>query len=223
MSLPTSAPERPRDTNHLAFNLGAIALVAATLGVAFAYAVDAAIRARNDIPHLSDETPLSRAIAGVDLEIPRGWFRHDEQQQDGFADQIDLQLRLPLGPSGEARMIDVTLVPRSRVRASARLLDGVYLHQFMAGEVAGPPGLVGKPLRAGEGFQEETVWYDPLSPDPFVAKCNAPVAPGGQPRCLRTVLLEPGVAAVYGFDGDVLDNWRRFDPEVQLRLARIGL
>ena len=67
------------------------------------------------------------------------------------------------------------------------LLDGVYLHQFEDKQLTGPPGLVGKPLTASEGFAGETVWYDALSADPFVAKCLAPVAPGEPTQCLRTV------------------------------------
>src|SRR5690606_11987896 len=135
--------------------------------------------------------------------------------------QIDLRVSLPLGPAGDLREIDITLLPRSSVRASARLLDGVYLHLFQPTELSGPPGLIGKPLKAQNGYEQETVWYDPLSADPFVAKCSAPIAPGLSARCLRAVHLAPGMAAVYAFDGEVLERWRDFDAAVRPLLRRI--
>jgi hypothetical protein len=167
---------------------------------------------------------LTRTIGGKDLEIPQSWFRYAEQRVEGFAKQIDLQLVLPLGPDAAPAIIEVTLMPRSRVRPSARLLDGVYLHQFQSAERNdGPLGLIGKPLQQKDGFEGETVWYDPLSVDPFVAKCVTPVAEGTEARCLRSVYLGPGLAAVYAFSVDVLENWKQFDPELRAQLARIGI
>ena len=92
----------------------------------------------------------------------------------------------------------------------------------MPEELSGPPGLVGKPLTATEGFENETVWYDALSATPFVAKCIA--APDGQgpAQCLRTVALSGGIAAVYSFSADVLDGWKDFDSQLRARLDVIG-
>ena len=134
-----------------------------------------------------------------------------------------MQLVLPLGLNGAPRTIELTLLPRSSARPSASLLDGVYLHMFQTKELSGPHGLVGKPLRAGDGYDGETVWYDPLSADPFVAKCSAPVAPGAEARCLRAVYLAPGIASVYAFGSDVLTNWRSFDSAMRGRLEQIGV
>lgn len=217
-------PSAPRsDASPLGFNIAAIMLVLALCGVALAYAIDAASRQSREAPHrLDEETALTRTIGGRDLEIPLSWFRYAEQRVEGFAKQIDLQLSAPLGPNGEARSIEVTLLPKSRARPSSRLLDGVYLHQFLPRQLLGPPGLVGKPLSGKDGFENETVWYDPLAPDPFVAKCGAPVASGAEVRCLRTVYLGRGIAAVYAFGADVLINWRSFDEVIEPRLASIG-
>jgi hypothetical protein len=66
------------------------------------------------------------------------------------------------------------------------------------------------------------VWYDAISAAPFVAKCIAPVAEGQPGRCIRTVYLGPGIAAIYSFDEDVLANWRLFDAAVQPSLKQIG-
>ena len=211
--------------SSIGFNLIAIALLVALGGIGLAYALDAASRGARTPPHRAvDEVALTRTIGGKDLEIPLSWFRYAEQRVEGFARQIDLQLTLPLGISGTPRPIEVTLLPRSRVRPSSSLLDGVYLHQFQDEERNdGPAGLIGKPLASAEGFQGETVWFDPLSVDPFVAKCVAPVADGAESRCLRTVYLGPGLAAVYAFGADVLGNWKLFDPQMRAMLAKIGI
>lgn len=226
MSAPAAAKTHKAQTHSVAYNLGLIALALLLLGVAIAYAVDAAARAARLPPHrTATDAALTRTIGGKELTIPLSWFRYAEQRGEGFAKQVDLRLTLPLGPEGGARDIDVTLLPRSAARPSARLLDGVYVHLFEEGELsgeAGIEGLIGKPLKATSGYAAETVWYDPISADPFVAKCSAPVAVGSPGRCLRTVHLAPGLAAVYAFDADVLVHWRDFDPALHALLERIG-
>lgn len=223
MSRPSAA--RAPQGHSVGFNLVAIAAMVALAAIALAYAIDAAGRTAGTAPHrVDEEVTLTRTIGGKDLDIPLSWFRYAEQRVEGFAKQIDLQLTLPLGPKASPAVIEVTLMPRSRVRPSSSLLDGVYLHQFGPEERNdGPPGLIGKPLRSAEGFDSETVWYDPLSADPFVAKCVPPVADGTEARCLRSVYLGPGLAAVYAFGADALGNWKLFDREMRALLARIGI
>lgn len=213
-------PASPRP-DGIAFNLGAILVALALVGVGLAYGLDSARRQHK--ASASDEmATIVRTLGGREFAIPASWFRFDDQKVEGFAEAIDLRFTLPLGTNGAPRQIDVQLVPRSRARPSAGLLDGVYVHQFLPQQLQGPPGLVGKPLIPKEGFAGETVWYDALSARPFVAKCMAPVAGSGPARCLRTVLY-PDVAAVYAFDADVLQNWRQFDPEIEALLGRIGI
>lgn len=212
--------------NHgvqLVYNLLTIAAGLAIVGLGFAYGVDALSRLQHQKPAMGDERKLTRTMAGKDLEIPASWFRFDEQKVEGFAKQIDLTLALPLGKDGAPARIEVSLVPQSRVRPSASLLDGVYLHQFSSEQLAGPPGLIGKPLTGAGGFENETVWYDPLSANPFVAKCLAPVSADQPARCLRTVVLIKGMAAIYAFDTDILANWRSFDAEMTSRFSQIGV
>lgn len=207
-------------TGSVWYNLTIILLLVALAGVGAAYLIDAMSRNAR-LTEEGSET-LSRAIGGRTLEIPRHWFRYEEQAAEGFAKQVELRLALPLGAEGAPTTVDVTLVPRSRVRPSANLLDGVYLHQFDNEQLVGPPGLVGKPLKPGNGYDGEVVWYDPVSPAPFVAKCGAPVEAGATAICLRMVYLAPGMAAIYSFDPEVLANWRSFDEVVGERLALIG-
>lgn len=218
MTLPAAADTAKETRHSIAFNLGAIALVLAVAGLGLAYAIDAAGRAgREDLTGT-----VSRTLGGRELTVPAAWLREDAERSAGFAKQVDIGLFLPLGPEAATREIDITLVPRSRARPSASLLDGVYLHQFMPEQLSGPPGLIGKPLMPIEGYENETVWYDAISAAPFVAKCIAPVLEGQPGRCIRTVYLGTGVAAIYSFDEDVLANWRLFDAAVQPSLRQIG-
>lgn len=198
-------------------------MVLALAGIGVAYSIDAAARTASQQAHrLDTSTTLSRSLGDRELEIPLSWFRYEEQRADGFAKQIDLRLELPLGAGSRTAVVDVTLLPRSRARPSASLLDGVYLHQFGAEQVFGPPGLIGKPLRPGEGYTDETVWFDALAASPFVAKCSRPIAGSGSGQCLRTVHLGPGIAAVYAFPEDVLGRWREFDGVLEGPLRAIG-
>lgn len=205
----------------MGFNLGALALAVFAVALGAAYLLDLAKRQANP-PVSQGGATLVRTLGGHDLQIPRSWFRYDAQQVDGFVKEIDLRLEVPLGAGGHMTTIDVTLTQRSRVRPSATLLDGVYLHEFLPDQLSGPPGLVGKPLRPEDGFQGETVWYDALSPNPFVAKCSKPVDTSQPAQCLRTAYLAPGIAAIYAFGEDVLANWRQFDALVAPPLRQIG-
>ena len=211
--------ESANESGHsIAFNLGAIALIVAVAALGLAYGIDATGRAEHETP----AGAVSRTLGGKQLSIPTAWLSEDTDRPAGFAKQVDIGLSLPLGPKGQLRKVDITLVPRSRVRPSASLLDGVYLHQFMPEQIEGPPGLIGKPLVAAEGYANETVWYDPISAAPFVAKCIAPVAEGEPGQCLRTVYLGPGIAAIYSFDAELLASWREFDSALQPALGQIG-
>jgi len=218
MQSPAATAAAHHEPHSVGFNLAVIAVAVALLGLGVAYGIDAAGRSDRE----AAAGAVTRTLGGRELAVPLVWLREDAQRAEGFAKQVELALPVPLGPDRTVREIDITLLPRSRVRPSASLLDGVYLHQFMPEQLSGPLGLIGKPLIARDGFEGETVWYDALSAAPFVAKCLAPVIEGGPGRCMRTVYLGPGIAAVYNFDEDVLVNWRRFDADLHPLLKKIG-
>lgn len=219
MSSITATGRRAKPAS-IGFNLLAIAIAVALIGIGFAYLVDQASRDGGDLP--VREGTITRGIGGIELKIPAAFFRNNEDRTEGFAEEIELLARLPLGSDAVETPIEVTLLPRSRARPSAILLDAVYLHQFDNKQLAGPPGLVGKPLVATGGFAGETVWYDPLNTDPFVAKCLAPITPEQSTQCLRTV-IRGNVAVVYTFGEDVLMNWRQFDAAFEPWLAEMGI
>jgi hypothetical protein len=219
--MPTATVESSRvRPASVAYNLVAIAVAVGMTGLGFAYALDQLSRGDRDAP--IPVGTIARGIGGVELKIPAAFFRDREDRTEGFADEIELVARLPLGREGREIPVEVTLLPRSRARPSAILLDAVYLHQFEDVQLSGPPGLVGKPLVAAEGFSDETVWYDPLNADPFVAKCLAPVIPDEPADCLRTV-IRGNIAVVYTFGEDILANWRQFDAAAEPWLAEMGI
>jgi len=207
-------------SGSVGYNLLAILIATALLGLGLAYIVD--LMSRNGRAEHPAEGTITRGIGGIELRIPGSFFRNDEDRKEGFADEIELLAKLNLGLQNREVPIEVTLLPRSRARPSAILLDGVYLHQFEDEQLSGPPGLVGKPLTAAEGFTGETVWYDALSADPFVAKCLAPIVSEEPTQCLRTV-VHGNVAVVYRFEEEVLMNWRQFDGAAEAWLAEMGI
>lgn len=219
----SASNEASRAISQVGYNLVVIALFAVLGGIALAYGITALSRsAPSHATYPGADIGVVQNLAGRELRIPLGWFRYPESRQQGFAEQI--QLTLPFtGASGTEHRVDVDVMPRSRIRPSASLLDAVYLHLFLPDQIQGPPGLVGKPLRPTEGFAGETVWYDPLSAQPFVAKCMAPVEDGGRETCVRTVMINDTLGAVYSFDRTALADWRAFDPAMKVWFGMIGL
>lgn len=205
----------------VAYNLVGMALIAVLLTLGAAYLIDYELERRAPPPPPVSET-LTKTIGGRELHIPAAWFRHGTGASSGFAKEIALRATLNLEGVAEPATIDITLVARSQVRASSVLLDSVYLHQFTSETVKGPPGLVGKPLSAADGYAGETIWYDPLAGEPFVAKCLTPIDAEAPARCLRAVVLPSGIGALYGFDETVLAGWKGFDAAMQRLLAAIG-
>lgn len=223
MSSQSAPAGRHSGHSSLVYNLAGIAVLVLLLAVGMAYLIDDLGRSsRIPVPSLEDADPVSQTISGRELSIPAAWFRYGEQIRDGFTNQIDLRILYAPDGANPPVPVGITLLPRSRARASSSLLDRVYLHQFGDATLGGVPGLVGKPMLATNGYVGESVWYDALSPNPFVAKCVAPVAPDGVAQCVRTAYLPSGIAAVYTFDATILQSWRQFDTEMQSWLAPIG-
>lgn len=212
----TALPRSEPRNSGLMQNLAGIALVVMLAALGIAYLVDEAGRSDGrKAPSLDDGEALAQTVGGRELTIPTNWFRFGEQMQSGFVSQVDLSVELPLG------RIDVTLLPRSRAKSSSELLDSVYVHQFAKGTEMGVPGLIGQKLE-GNGYAGEAIWYDALAPKPFVAKCIDAIEADAPDKCVRTVHLASGLAAIYSFDETLLPAWRDFDAEMGQWLERIG-
>ena len=203
-------------------NLAAIALAVALLAVGIAYGIDALGRNAGQ----ADESASAKAlvtvnVSGVALAVPSKWLRFGDRPESAFSDRLDLDLELDLGGK-VAVPVTLTFVPKTRAKASSALLDSVYLQHFGKAERDGIPGLIGKPLNGDTGFQGETVWYDPIRVNPFVAKCAAPVGSDDAVSCLRTLALDSGLAAILGFPDTVLGLWRSFDAPLAALFEKIG-
>jgi hypothetical protein len=223
MAIAASSRSPGPATAKVLSNLAALSLVLVAGGLALAYGIDS-LSERATVPaSLEDQgQAIVQNLGGRVLTIPVSWLRYGVGNGEGFASQIDLSLPVLFAPGGTPSMVTVTLLPRSRARSSASLLDGVYLHQFGDEADTSIPGIIGKPLQGTDGFAGETVWYDPLSADPFAAKCLAPVANRGEAQCLRTVILSSGIAATFEFGAGLLPHWAQFDAALAPWLGRIG-
>ncbi len=206
------------------FNLAVIALFLSLLGLGFAYLLVAAANNPASLSASVWSTPvIEKTLAGTKISVPAAWVRTPSADTGDFNDQLDLRLNLRFAPEARLYALKVRLIPLYEAQPSSYLLDAVYLRLFSSSQLNGVPGLVGKPLKPALGFQNETVWYDPLSARPFVAKCLGAGTDRQPASCLRTQKLTSRLAAVYRFDADVLAYWREFDAAVQPLLAQIGV
>ena len=208
-------------TRDVLTNLMGLVLIVILLGLGVAYGLDALSRADTAKDARQTDARLPVNVAGVALDVPVSNLKSGDLPGSAFADRLDLVLTLDLG-DGQTLPVDLTLVPKARARASAALLDSVYLKHFTSAETHGAPGLVGKPLAGGDGYDGETVWYDPISIDPFAAKCAAPVSEDAVGVCMRTLVLDSGLSAILGFSESALRHWRQFDPPLKRFLYAIG-
>ncbi|MCB9994097.1 MAG: hypothetical protein H6873_10635 [Hyphomicrobiaceae bacterium] len=220
------APAHSHGAGHLnisLFNLAAIGLLIAMAGITLAYVIEATIKPPAPHPTSAFEAPFrATTVGGVELIIPKLWFRDSLRTEGSFTDQTSLTIWVKFNQVAPARPVDATFMPLSSAQPSAYLLDRVYLRQFQAAQVQGPSGLVGKPLVQEDGFQHETVWYDPLSPRPFVAKCMDAISDNVPARCMRTIQGKESLAVTFEFDFADLANWRAFDSVMTPYLTAIG-
>ena len=221
-----SPPALPANTTHrpvgsVLYAIAVIAVIVALFALVAAYGARAyfdGIASQNVEPDLSANHIIT--IGAQPYLLPAALLADPMQRRDGFAERIDLTLALPLAANGALSDVAITIVPRGRMRTSAVLLDSVYLHQFVDTQLSGIPGLVGKPLETDAGTRGETVWYDPLNANPFVAKCMTPVTPDSQARtCLRIFSLTDRNTAIVAFDPTILGGWRAFDERVEAALS----
>lgn len=214
-------PSRSAEPHGLGYTLAAVALTLVLGALALAYGFSAwYTHATAPAESAAPSVPLLKTVGAQRYAFLPEMLILPSQRMAGFADRVDLTLPVTLGGDGEVLEMEVAIVPRGRALASARLLDSVYVHQFSQAETSGYPGLVGKPLTGPAAYRTETVWYDPLSVNPFVAKCTPPVDPrAGEATCLRVAQLSDRNLAIFTFPETALRDWRGFDAAVEAALA----
>lgn len=215
--LSTRAPRLPA---HFGLHLAGIFIVISVMGLVAAYCLDALTRRAVDEPPLERGTPVDFTLAATELHIPSNWLR--APRSGGFVETIELAIPLAVPGLGDRIVVSVTLVSRARATPSAALLDTLYIHRFTREQVSAHRGLIGKPLLAEAGYQNETIWYDPVNANPFVAKClTLAHANANQPGCIRAVSVGERISAVIRFDERVLPQWRQFDAAMAGELASL--
>lgn len=213
--------EKPAGLGDVMTNVLGLIVITAFVAIGLAYAIDALNRRAGtdrgtDVPVAM--VPVN--VSGVALSVPAPWLKYPEQLESAFADRLDLSVTLELG--SEPVSVTLTLLPKTRVRSSAALIDSVYLQHFTGDERRGAPGLIGKPLTGGEGYDGETVWYDPIRFNPFVAKCAPPLDAEKSGSCLRTLILDSGLAVIVDFPDTALKDWREFNAPLASTLTSVG-
>jgi hypothetical protein len=207
----------------VAYNLAAIALIILIISLGLAYLIDQIGRKDTaTTPDRADTALKTQTVGGRELAIPQTWFRTANEIEEGFSQQVELKFALQFERAKSQTLVDVTLLPLTRARASSALLDTVYVHQFQGALLQTVPGLVGKTLKPADGYAGEVVWYDALASQPFVAKCSTAPTPERPSRCVRTVHLPSGLAAIVSFNEAALTHWREFDSQMALWLDQIG-
>ncbi len=152
-----------------------------------------------------------------EIYVPENWLASTLSEPNRALES--LELLVPIRLKDEVAQINVDLVPASRTTPSAYLLDALYIHRFSSDPAIYQNGLVGRQLKDGEGYKNESVWYDPLRPQPFVAKCVEPLAEEFKaPNCLETKLVDKRVAAIIKFPEQYLPQWKEFDAQMRAKL-----
>lgn len=179
---------------------------------------------------------IARQIEGGEFQIPANMLRFANERIDGPASDINLALLWPtfagysldnhakfVTQSDRNPLLFVTLTSNTQVTTSARLLDRSYIHDFIGPTLKGESGLVGKKLNPQSGYESETVWYDPLSPNPFTTRCYTPeneaVIRGV--NCMRTIALSGTITATYRFPESLLPYWRELDSQLVANLSNL--
>jgi hypothetical protein len=182
----------------------------------------------------ADTTPVAIVIAGERLTIPANMLRLAAARAGGTLDRADLALLWP-GLSGYSddraeafaegaqspEVIYATIAPRDSDLDSTGRLDSVYARLFAGRPVGGPAGLVGRTMRPGSGYDGEIVYFDPIGPTPFVARCPQKAAPELPATCIRDVHFGRGLGLLYRFDSARLADWRELDRAFGTLTARL--
>ncbi len=209
------------------FNLAATALILLMAGLGIAYWLIANAKQETKLTPSTYAPPfVQKTLAGTRIQVPEAWLNRETQSGRQDVEFLDLKLMVQFEPGAQPSELSLHLAPPGTSQPSAILLDSVYALRFTSKQLTpppGPPGLIGKPLRAEQGFQNETVWYDPISPRPFAAKCLDLGTSNNAANCLRTVQFSPRIMVTYQFNENELVHWRKFDETMQDYLSALGV
>ncbi len=215
---------RSKNTPVTFFNLAALALILVMGGLGVAYWLVASIKPQSELSASTYSAPFTQKnLKGTKLQIPTAWLNRATQSGRENIEFVDLKLLVRFEPDVDLNEINLHITPSSANQPSSVLLDSVYALRFTQKQLTGYSGLIGKPLRAEQGFQNETVWYDPVGANPFAAKCLDLGASGTAANCLRTVQISPHISVTYQFNITLLAHWQKFDDVMGKYYSDLGI
>ena len=209
---------------NLAFNLAALGLILIMAGLGTAYWLNGYAREKTQLSPSSFTPPLvSKTLAGNDLQIPKSWLTPLIQDSRKQVQAIDLSLKITLEQEMPPASFNLRISPLEMAEPSSYLLDSVYILKFSDQQIDAIKGLVGKPMRAEDGYENETVWYQPTTSTPFVAKCIDLENSESALNCLRTIRLNSSLALTYQFSQERLASWQNMDRAIMPLLQKTGI
>jgi len=212
------APKKP--TNSMGTNLFAMMVILALAGLAAVYLMDFLELNRNK-QTMSQETTIEFTIAATNLAAPQSWL-NSEVDGDSKAYSV-VDILLPVEVDSTIISVSATLLASSKAAPSSFLLDTLYIHKFKDVPSQQAFGLVAKQMVDEAGYSGETVWYDAVSANPFVAKCLKEKLPKNTAKnCVTTVLVNKRVSALVRFEETLLPHWRAFQLSLRAKLATLN-
>ncbi|VAW21626.1 hypothetical protein MNBD_ALPHA11-743 [hydrothermal vent metagenome] len=208
----------------MAFNLAALALILLMAGLGIAYWLNGFASTRTQITSSVYAAPIvTKTLANTNMQIPQIWLNILTQSTQKDVQAVDLTLKISVADQEQSIPINLRISEASQAEPSAYLLDSVYVLRFSKTQIGGFKGLVGKPLKAQDGYESETVWYEPISDNPFVAKCIDFEGSKSALNCLRTIRLNSQLSATYQFAQSELEYWRQLDGAIIPLMRQIGI
>lgn len=179
---------------------------------------------------VADAAPVDVTVGRDRLSIPANMFRFTDQRRGGPQARVDLFLKLPdltgwheadadafneVGP--QSPIVFVALTPREGMRDPAQRFVEVYQRFVEGPAVDGPDGLVGRRLRVGSGYDDETIYVE-NGRGPYTARCFAETG-GAPPTCLMEFWAGRDLVAQARFRKHWLEHWRVIDRALKERVA----
>ena len=187
-------------------------MAVALVGLVFVYASDL-LTNKSGNNSAANSGSYKITIAAKPIVVPKAWTTSTINTDDEVLSNVELAI--PMNVSNDETALHISLLPSAKAAPSAYLLDSLYIHNFEEGAPKQAYGLIVKSLKPQAGYEDETIWYDAISANPFVAKClEEKLGDDTQTNCITTMLVNKRVSALIRFDGDLLPYWKGLHAEL---------
>ena len=204
------------------------ALLVAVVGVVALGVTAVAVRLRLQPDRTAAEAPagpVAVTVAGTALTVPSTLIRFAMQRRAGEQARLDLAATWPdLAPvrpppvGGEAEpaadappVLYLGIEQRGTDLDMSGRLGTVYVRFLLPEPLDAPPGLDGRRLAKGSGYEDEELYFEPGAVRPFVARCF-PLVPGTAPgTCLTDFNVGDRLNVSVRFPKALLADWQVLD------------